>query len=459
MEVRTVRQVLCVLCVGGLAWAAETRYPDVVTTDRDGVWVFPGSAQGTYADGVFYQIGTSVEPWHVTLADLNGDSLPDIVSANRLGPFVSVFLNKGDGFEGPFNYQSGNVPYATAAGDFDGDGDLDLAVANPESGGTLRLLRNDGDGAFVSWDNLHPGNGVYAVECADVDSDGKADLVIVCEEGDDVVVLLGNGNGGFLESARHTVEQTPKSLALGRFNDDALPDIAVVNSDSATISTLINTGGGTFRYVDAFAAGAQPRHIVACDLDADGSDDLVVAGGRGSDQVFVLMGQGDGRFATAAAYSTGPRPNAVAAADVDADGRLDILAANWALDNETAACVSVLHNSGDATFEKALDFKPAQGFPKLTFVTAGYLRVVRFLRGDVNRDGRVNISDPIKALHYLFGLAQVTCVDAVDVNDNGIPNIADAIVLLSYLFGGGVPPAAPFPTPGADPTADNLSCR
>jgi hypothetical protein len=84
-----------------------------------------------------------------------------------------------------------------------------------------------------------------------------------------------------------------------------------------------------------------------------------------------------------------------------------------------------------------------------------------FLRGDSNGDGRVDLSDGIHALAYLFagGLAP-DCIDATDVDDSGSLEISDAIYLVSFLYLGGSAPPQPGPSqPGPDPTPDGLSCR
>ncbi len=83
-----------------------------------------------------------------------------------------------------------------------------------------------------------------------------------------------------------------------------------------------------------------------------------------------------------------------------------------------------------------------------------------FLRGDSNGDGRVDISDPIRTLNWLFnGAAVPPCLDAADANDSGKVDISDAIFTLNFLFTGGREPPPPGPrTPGGDPTPDNLSC-
>ena len=83
----------------------------------------------------------------------------------------------------------------------------------------------------------------------------------------------------------------------------------------------------------------------------------------------------------------------------------------------------------------------------------------RFLRGDATADGKLDISDPIAALGYLFlGRPLEACIDAIDSDDSGDVDISDAVYSLNYLFSGGPAPPAPYPDPGADTTADSLSC-
>jgi hypothetical protein len=83
----------------------------------------------------------------------------------------------------------------------------------------------------------------------------------------------------------------------------------------------------------------------------------------------------------------------------------------------------------------------------------------RFLRGDANRDGRLDIADPVFTLDFSFrGSREPTCRDAADANDDGGIDISDAIHSLSFLFSGGKAPPLPFPAVGLDPTADALGC-
>src|SRR5690606_38795471 len=83
----------------------------------------------------------------------------------------------------------------------------------------------------------------------------------------------------------------------------------------------------------------------------------------------------------------------------------------------------------------------------------------RFVRGDANGDGSLDISDPVSTLGYLFLGNTATCLDALDVDDDGDLALTDAVVALSFLFQGGTEPAPPFPDPGTDPTPDSLGCE
>lgn len=95
--------------------------------------------------------------------------------------------------------------------------------------------------------------------------------------------------------------------------------------------------------------------------------------------------------------------------------------------------------------------------PGTTYV-ATYVATHDLLRGDVNTDGGIDISDPIQTLTHLFDVASLDCEDAADANDDGFVNIGDPIFLLSYLFQMGVAPPPPFAGCGLDGTVDSLGC-
>jgi len=93
------------------------------------------------------------------------------------------------------------------------------------------------------------------------------------------------------------------------------------------------------------------------------------------------------------------------------------------------------------------------------FCRVGLTGGAKFIRGDVNLDGRIQLSDAVLVLHYLFGRTTLPCLDAADYDDNGKLQITDPIGILLWLFSGGKPPVPPRGEPGPDPTPDNLTCE
>jgi hypothetical protein len=95
---------------------------------------------------------------------------------------------------------------------------------------------------------------------------------------------------------------------------------------------------------------------------------------------------------------------------------------------------------------------------EVTIVVIKTSSTIIFIRGDANRDSRIDIADPVKILYYLFADESVTCLDACDVNDSGLIDIADPIYELDYLFAHKNAPPIPYPEAGVDPTEDELDC-
>jgi len=278
-------------------------------------------------------------------------------------------------------------------------------------------------------------------------------------------VYLNDGDGAFGLKGTVDAGNDPKAIKAADLNGDGNADAVVANDSSGVVTVFIGDGAGGLQEKGTYQAGNRPREIVLPDLDKDGVRDLVVAGGSGSSIIAAFAGEGDGTFSGPDDYTTGPRPNSVDSADFDLDGNADVAAANWSLDNEAQASLSVLFGDGTGTFPAArkIDLVAPGGFRKITVVAAGQLDQVRFIRGDTNGGGTLTITDAILVLKYLFpgGLPSVnlSCLDAADMNDNGKVNVTDAVLILNFLFKqGSPPPAPPYPVPGYDPTPDELGC-
>jgi hypothetical protein len=182
------------------------------------------------------------------------------------------------------------------------------------------------------------------VAVGDFNGDGRLDLAVANGGDGTVSVLLAKGDGTFQHAQIFPTGDNPTSVAVGDFNGDGRLDLAVANAGDGTVSVLLGKGDGTFQDAQNFPAGSYPYSVAVGDFNGDGLPDLVVAGST----VRVLLGNGDGTFrpfpASHVSYAvsgSGSPANSVAVADFNGDGWLDAVIANLALDD-----VLILLNDG-----------------------------------------------------------------------------------------------------------------
>ena len=165
----------------------------------------------------------------------------------------------------------------------------------------------------------------------------------------------------------------PQSVAVGDFNGDGIPDLAVANAGELTVSIFIGIGNGLFQAGRLFTSGADPYAIAVADFNGDGKTDLAVANSADS-TVSILLGNGDGTFASPVAYAVGLDPVAIVAADFNGDGNVDIATANF-YDGD----VTILLGSGTGTLAPAMNFGSGSG-------------PISMVAGDFNADGTVDLA-------------------------------------------------------------------
>ena len=266
-----------------------------------------------------------------------------------------------------------------AVGDFNGDGKLDLAVANFGSD-RIRIFDGLGNGTFSYASRLATGSEPIALATGDFNGDGKLDLAVANFGNNTVEVFMNNGSGSFGTGATYNSGGTePRSLAVADFNGDGKPDIAVANYGSNNVGVLLNTGNGTFPATATTYSsnGSGPRGLAAADLNGDGKPDLVVAN-YASNTVGVLLNNGNGTFpAAATVYGTGgASPRGLAVADLNGDGKPDVV-----VTNNTSDSVGVLLGNGNGTLAAASTFSTASGYGPFGVAIA-----------DFNGDGKPDVA-------------------------------------------------------------------
>lgn len=344
-------------------------------------------------------------PSAVVALDLNGDSRPDLAVANRLTHDVQIFLNTGRGtFLAPQTIILPNTaaPVAITAGDFTGDGRVDLLVASQgDNANQLILLSNSAESLFTTSTTFALTAPPTSVTAGRIDSDNDLDLIVTFGETDSACVLLNDGTGVFTSVATLTTGDDPRAAALADFDHDHDLDLVIANRGADSLTFFANTNGTFSSGTTINSGGRNPQSLTAADFDLDGDIDLVVAnnGSASGTSIALHLNRGNATFAG------GLTPVAIQAADFDSDGALDL-----AVLNQNTNTISLLLN----TSETSAGTKNGQSAPTL------------FSDGTVNSAKSVKISSgtnggPTLASSDLFG-SSVTALG--DLDGDGVMDLA-----------------------------------
>jgi len=364
------------------------------TTNTSTVDIFFGKGDGTFTAGPLLHVSAGDGPQFTLLADFNNDGCLDVVTESYSANTLYLFLNTKTngvctgtfGAALPFTNAAIFGPGGIGVGDFNGDGNLDIVVANnssastnPSTGATSNIFYGNGAGGFTLGGNLTPGGTI-----------------------------------------------NPQFSAIADYNGDGFLDIAVANNATNTINIYLNsaTTPGTFTLHTTLNTPGGNIIILPADVNKDGKVDLVVSSGSTATPINVWIGDGTGAFTAAANPPTGTAFfSSIAVADFNGDGNVDI--ATTTSSPTAPGVVSTLLGNGNGTFQAPSASQPTQGNDTLTLAV-----------GDFNGDGYSDITVANFSSNNLIDyLAGYQTVGTATANLPGVtlygatvnPHLADAV--------------------------------
>jgi VCBS repeat-containing protein len=322
-------------------------------------------------------------PNSVAVRDFNGDTYPDLAVANQFSGNVSVLLGTADGTfsdpNNPINIHTGGFPSSVAVGDFNGDARPDLAIADAYSGTISVLFGNAGGGFSLQTDPPYAaGSFPASIAVGDFNADQHPDLAVADQLTGDILMLRGRNDGTFIRPAeRVATVAEPGSVVVANLNSDTDPDLVVAEhvsfgSNLSRVLVLLGSTDATFTTPAEVAAGLDPVPVAVGDFDGDTDADLAVAD-QSPGEILVLLGAGNGSFTGLSTLTADSGLSGIAVGDFNRDGDPDLAAANV-----NSGEVSVFVGGAGGSFAGPTNFS-AGSFPNSVAV------------GDFNADARPDL--------------------------------------------------------------------
>lgn len=317
---------------------------DVFLNNKNGTFSYKERGFVCFTAPCPQNYGAGTSPTFISTADLNGDGNLDLVALDRDNTNAYILLGKGDGL---FNGSTqptyvGQSPNALVMVDINHDGILDLIVANGyyntlgagTGSNNIAVLFGYGDGNFHLAVNYSAGQDPRSITSGDFNGDGNIDIAVANHGSSNISILFSNPNGTFKPAVNYPLSSAPIKVIAGFFHGNQYVDLAVLTETG--VSILLNNGNGTFQHEKLINTGFNGSgfiDIVMADFDGDGNTDLAVAK-RGFYGIFydqggvsILGGNGNGTFLPPVILQTVANPVSLWVADFDRDNLSDLLVA------------------------------------------------------------------------------------------------------------------------------------
>jgi len=248
----------------------------VANTGSQSIGILLGNGDGTFQAQATYACGS---PVGLGVMDINHDGIQDVVAGDYYNNTISVLLGNGDGtLRAAVTYPTGSTPQTLAEGDFNGDTNVDIVVGNLNNN-TVGVFLGKGDGTFQAMVTYPVGKAPQGVQVGDFNGDGVEDLAVVNSGDNTVSILIGNSDGTFQPQVTYPVGADPVGIVIADFNGDGFQDISVGNTaqSALTQSILLGSGDGTFQNQLTFPAGNFPYGEAVGDFNGDGYPDLAIS--------------------------------------------------------------------------------------------------------------------------------------------------------------------------------------
>jgi hypothetical protein len=313
----------------------------------DQLTILLGDGLGNFS--VVSTLTTGVHPNFITAGDFDNTGSIDLAVTNGSGlRDVTRFFNDGTGTSwttSTLSIGSDADVSSIVAANFTPSTDSNIDLFIVKNSGIVadfyEVWQGNGSGGFTEIASANTGNFPIFAAAGDFNGDGSLDIAVANYDSNSLTILLGNGDGTFSAAAGSpiTVGTNPRAIAPGHLNGDAHTDLAVTNLGSNTVSILLGNGDGTFSAAANVTSSGGVAGIVISDFDGDGKNDLAVTRFN-ANVVSIYRGNGDGTFdSTSIDFSVGMGPFFIASGDFDKDGKPDL-----ALTNYTSNDVTVLLN-------------------------------------------------------------------------------------------------------------------